>query len=45
MIPLNVNLTDGLGEVPLGLALWTGQFDVARQLLESGEIGPIEQSK
>ena len=35
-IPLNVNLYDGRGETPLGLALWTEQFDVARQLLEAG---------
>lgn len=35
-IPLNVNLYDGRGETPLGLALWTKQFDVARQLLEAG---------
>jgi ankyrin repeat protein len=36
MIPLNVNIQDSLGESPLGLALWTGQFQVARQLLEAG---------
>ena len=35
-IPLKVNLYDGRGETPLGLALWTEQFDVARQLLEAG---------
>ena len=38
-IPLNVNLYDGRGETPLGLALWTEQFDVARQLLDAGAWG------
>lgn len=33
---LNVNLRDGHGECPLGLALWTDQFDVASRLLEIG---------
>ena len=35
-VDLNVNLRDGHGECPLGLALWTDQFDVASRLLEIG---------
>lgn len=35
-VDLNVNLRDGHGEYPLGLALWTDQFDVAGRLLEIG---------
>ena len=31
-----MNLSDGHSETPLGLALWTEQFDVARRLLDNG---------
>lgn len=33
---LDLNLTDGLGEIALGLALWTEQFDTAQRLLQMG---------
>lgn len=36
-IALNLDLRDGSEETAMGLALWTGQFDVARELLEAGE--------
>lgn len=36
-IALNLDLRDGAGETAMGLALWTGQFDVARELLEAGK--------
>lgn len=35
-IALNLDLRDGTEETAMGLALWTGQFDVARELLEAG---------
>ena len=35
-IGLDLNLTDGLGETALGLALWTEQFDTAQRLLQMG---------
>jgi len=35
-IALNLDLRDGAEETAMGLALWTGQFDVARELLEAG---------
>lgn len=35
-IGLNVNLSDGHMESPLSLALWTDQFDIAKQLLAAG---------
>lgn len=33
---MDVNICDGGGESPLGLALWTNQFPVAQQLLDGG---------
>ena len=35
-VGLNLNVLDGLGETPLGLALWTEQFDTALRLLQMG---------
>ena len=35
-VDLNVNLQDGHSERPLGLALWTEQFDIASSLLGIG---------
>ena len=35
-IGLNVNLRDGYKDSPLSLALWTDQFDIAKQLLAAG---------
>jgi len=35
-IALNLDLRDGSEETIMGLALWTGQFDVARELLDAG---------
>ena len=37
-IALNLDLRDGTEETAIGLALWTGQFDVARELLEAGKL-------
>ena len=37
-IALNLDLRDGTEETAMGLALWTGQFDVARELLEAGKL-------
>lgn len=31
-----MNLRDGSEESPLGLALWTDQFDIAQQLIDIG---------
>ena len=41
-IALNLDLRDGTEETAMGLALWTGQFDIARELLEAGKLGVIK---
>ena len=35
-IGLDLNVRDGLEETPLGLAIWTDQFDTAQRLLQMG---------
>lgn len=44
-----MNITDGLGETSLGLALWTEQFDIAQRLLQMGAelevVGKVEEER
>lgn len=35
-VTVDVDIRDGGGESPLGLALWTDQFPVAQQLIDTG---------
>ena len=35
-VALDVNIKDGEGDTPFSLSLWSGQFEIALKLLDSG---------